>query len=138
MKLNKLFKKIYMALATLPYMLTSVTIVNADDGYGTIKSFQQFKNMMANNDSTSAQGLKALINIGKNVGIALVVGLFIICVYSLLVQTGKLGGTSMLGPDSTPRSKQEAYEGIKHAIIGLAVVGSAAFIFNFVMSFIVG
>lgn len=127
-------------ILALPALATTITPVYAEESkdYGTIGSLSAFKSLIGDIDSTTAKSILSLINIGKNVGIIFLLGLFIICVYSLVVQSGKLGGTNLLGPQYNGHSKQEAYDGIKHAIIGLAVACSGGFIFTAIMEFLTG
>lgn len=112
-------------------------IVYADSNT-TIHSYSQFKSYMADGSGTFAQALVRIINIGKNLGLILLTVAFVVSVLSLIVQSGKLGGANVMGPEFNAKKKQEAYEGIFHACLHFALIGAAATIFSFLFGFFVG
>lgn len=114
-----------------------ITKVFADDGE-TIHSYSQFKNMMSDDTREFSKGIRKIISIGKNVGLVLLGTAFIVAVLSLIVQSGKLGGANIMGPEFNAKKKQEAYEGILHACLHFALIGAAAAIFSGIFSFFVG
>lgn len=104
----------------------------------TIHSYSQFRNYMKQQDGSFAQNLVKIINIGKNLGLIMLGVAFFVTVLSLVVQSGKLGGANIMGPEFNAKRKQEAYEGILHACLHFAMIGAAATVFSWIFGFFVG
>lgn len=125
--------RLKLLYCTLPFLFLT-TRVNAE-GNSTIHSYTQFRAMMTDGTSQFAQNLKMLIRVGKNLGLLLLGFAFVLQMIALAIQSGKLGGANVLGPESNAKSKQDAYEGIMHAVIGFAVIGAASTIFGWIFDF---
>lgn len=126
--MKRIRKKIqWMTVLIMTYFL-SATQVKAEGGDVTIHSYDQFRNVI--NDIPFGKNLNNLINIAKNIGLIMLGFAFVLQMIALAIQTGKLGGTTILGPEANSQRKQEAYAGILHAVFGFAMIGIASFVFG--------
>lgn len=133
---SKLRRAISIATGNIILLVSSITPVFAQ---GTIRSYFQFRNQLKNGELGSfADGLSGLINVGKNIGIILMVFAFILNVFSMIMQANKLGTTNVMGPEFNAAKKQQAYEGLGHAILAFAVIGASVEIFSWLMGFLIG
>lgn len=133
------YKKIRGLLASIVASATIMYYQYAPVCASTIRSYSQFRNKISTGEDWAfSDTLKSLINLGKNVGIVMMLGAFTVNVFSMIVQANKLGGTNVMGPEFNAAKKQEAYNGLGHACLAFAIIGASVEIFSWLMGFLIG
>lgn len=127
----------------IPLITTTIALypnaVYAREGSRTIRGLTELRHYLESpNGAEFKSAFSSLLNIMRNICILTVAIAFAVVMLSVVIQAGKLGGANILAPEGNTRQRQEAYDGIMHAVIHFGIIGAAGTIFSFLCKFLLG